>query len=188
MIAAMNQPKRKLHPYKYLLWVGIASIVMLFAGFSSAFIVKSHQANWLSFRVPGIFYYSTAVILASSLTIMLSRKAFLNRDNKGYRTWLGVTGLLGILFIALQYLGFANLWHQGVTLTRNVSFSFLYVIVGIHALHLLGGVVSVAILFFKSLRKKRRVYVSLDIDLMNTYWHFMDLLWIYLIVFLMVVG
>lgn len=185
MMATMKQAKPKLHPYKYILWIAIATIVMLFAGFSSAFIVKSHQANWIHFRVPGIFYYSTAILLVSSLTIMLSRKAFLARNIGSYRTWLGVTGLLGVVFIVLQYLGFANLWGQGITLTRNVSFSFLYLIVGVHALHVLGGVVAVIYIFLKSMSQKRRVYSSLDIDLMSTYWHFMDLLWIYLLVFLL---
>lgn len=188
MIAAMKESKSSVHPYKYLLWIGMVSIVMIFAGLSSAFIVKSNQANWISFDVPLIFYYSSAVILISSGTIILSRKAFLQRNMPGYRNWLGITGLLGLLFIVLQYIGFAHLWEQGITLTRNVSFSFLYLIVGVHALHVLGGLVAIAIIYIKSLNRKKMVYSSVNIDLAATYWHFVDLLWWYLLIFLIMVG
>lgn len=184
MIAVMKQEKKRMHPLKFVMWAGCASIVMMFAGLSSAYIVKRNQTNWLTFDIPLIFYYSTAVILLSSVTIMLSRKAFISHQMKQYKRWLFLTTFLGLIFVLLQYLGFQALWENGITLTRNVSFSFLYIIVGLHALHVLGGVIALVIMYLKSFSKKRKNYNQIYIDLMNTYWHFVDLLWIYLLLFL----
>jgi cytochrome c oxidase subunit 3 len=86
----------------------------------------------------------------------------------------------------LQYEGFKDLWENGFTVTRNVSFSFFYVIVGMHALHVAGGVVALLLMYLKSHSKRRKNYNQLYIDLMNTYWHFVDILWIYLLVFLII--
>lgn len=184
----MNAKTGRTSPQKYLLWIAIASIVMMFAGLSSAFIVKRSQANWLSFNVPLIFYYSTAAILLSSISIMVARKTFVERKISRYTFWLGATTLLGIAFVVFQIMGFTELWNQGITVTRNVSFSFLYVIVGLHALHVLGGLVALIILFFQSMSRKRKVYSSVAIDIMSTYWHFVDVLWLYLLIFLIVEG
>jgi cytochrome c oxidase subunit 3 len=187
MIAVVNEQKNRLHPLKYAMWIGLGSIIMMFAGLSSAYIVKRNQANWLTFDIPLIFWYSTAVIILSSITIILSRKAFQNRNMKQYKNWLGATFLLGVVFVWMQYFGFVQLWASGITITRNVSFSFLYVIVGLHALHVFGGVIALLILFLKSFSTKTKNYSSVSIDLMNTYWHFVDFLWIYLLIFLVMI-
>lgn len=187
MIAVMKEEKNRIHPLKFVMWAACASIVMMFAGLSSAYIVKRNQTNWLTYDIPVIFYYSTALIIFSSITIILCRKAFINRQMKQYKSWLAVTTLLGITFVLLQYEGFTELWANGITLTRNVSFSFLYIIVGLHAVHVLGGVIALIIMYLKSFSSKRKNYSSISIDLMNTYWHFVDLLWIYLLLFLIVI-
>ncbi len=187
MIAVMNDQKTRLHPHKFALWIALASIVMMFAGLSSAYIVKRNQANWLTFDLPLIFWYSTAVIIISSITIMLSRKAFMNREMQNYKRWLVVTLVLGIAFVFMQYIGFKQLWHNGITLTKNVSFSFLYIIVGLHAVHVIGGVIALIISLLKSVSAKRKTYSTMPIDLMNTYWQFVDLLWIYLLIFLLMI-
>lgn len=187
MIAVMNEEKKSIHPLKFVMWSACASIVMMFAGLSSAYIVKRNQGNWFTFDIPIIFYYSTAVIILSSATIILARKAFISRQMKQYKTWLALTTLLGFVFVLLQYLGFRELWASGITLTRNVSFSFLYIIVGLHAVHVLGGVIALIIMYFKSISKKRKNYSTIPIELMNTYWHFVDGLWIYLLLFLVII-
>jgi cytochrome c oxidase subunit III len=187
MIAVMTGEKNKIHPLKFVMWAACASIVMMFAGLSSAYIVKRNQANWLTYDVPLIFWYSTIIIVASSLTIFLSRKAFINREMAKYKTWLAVTTILGIVFVFMQYTGFQQLWASGITLTRNVSFSFLYIIVGLHALHVVGGVVALVVLYLKSFSVKRKNYSAIPIDLMSTYWHFVDFLWIYLLIFLVMI-
>ena len=188
MVVAMNQEKKIIHPLKFIMYIGCASIVMIFAGLSSAYLVKRSQANWLTYHIPVIFFYSTAVIILSSITLMLSRKSFINREMKHYKMWLLFSVILGFTFILLQYLGFKELWANGITLTRNVAFSFLYVIVAVHALHVLGGAIALLIMYLKSFSKSKKNYNQIYIDLMNTYWHFVDFLWIYLLIFLIYIG
>ncbi len=184
MIAVMKEQRKRIHPHKFTLWIGLASIVMMFTGLTSAYIVKRSLSDWITFDLPRIFWYSTAVILISSLTIMASRKFFKERRMLQYRTWLIVTLVLGIAFVIMQYIGFTQLWHNGVTLTRNVAFSFLYIIVGLHALHLVGGIVALIISLAKAFNRKIKSYNIVPVDIVNTYWHFVDLLWIYLFIFL----
>ena len=184
MIAVMKEQKNRIHPYKFTLWIGLASIVMMFTAFTSAYIIKRNLANWITFELPTIFFYSTGVILLSSLTIIKSRNYFRQRDMVQYRRWLLSSLMLGITFVFMQFIGFTQLWNNGITLTRNVSFSFLYIIVGLHALHVAGGVIAIAIVLVKAYSIKRKSYSMIPIDMLNTYWHFVDLLWIYLLVFL----
>jgi cytochrome c oxidase subunit 3 len=187
MDLVMNDQRKRIHPHKFTLWVGIGSIIMMFAGFTSAYIVKRNLANWITFDLPIIFWYSTAVIILSSLTIMISRNSFKQGEMAKYRRWLAVTMLLGIVFVVMQTIGFINLWQSGVTLTRNVSFSFLYIIVGLHALHVIAGVIALLVTLIKAFSIRRKTYSTVPIDLMSTYWHFVDFLWIYLLVFLVLI-
>ena len=187
MIAVMKEERNRIHPLKFTMWAACASIVMMFAGLSSAYIVKRNQGNWFTFDIPIIFYYSTAVIILSSVTIILTRKAFINRQMKQYKMWLAITSLLGVMFVLLQYLGFRELWASGITLTRNVSFSFLYIIVGLHAVHVLGGVIALISMYWKSFSRRSKNYSPIYIELMGTYWHFVDGLWIYLLLFLIII-
>jgi cytochrome c oxidase subunit III len=184
MVAVMNEPKNRIHPHKFTLWIGLASIVMMFTGLTSAYIVKRNMANWITFDLPLIFWYSTAVIILSSITVMVSRNYFRQREMIQYRLWLAITLTLGVVFVIMQIIGFNQLWHNGITLTKNVSFSFLYIIVGLHALHVIGGIVALIVLLVKAYSLKRKNYSPVPIELMNIYWHFVDFLWIYLIVFL----
>jgi cytochrome c oxidase subunit 3 len=187
MSTAVMEQRKKIHPTMFTLWVGIASIVMMFAGLTSAYIVKRNQANWVTFDLPLVFWYSTVIILISSVTLHLSQKAFKQRDMSRYRLLVVVSMVLGLLFIAMQGIGFNQLWVKGITLTKNVSFSFLYVIVGLHSLHVLGGVVALVVLFANAFSAKIRSYNIVPLEVISTYWHFVDLLWIYLLVFLLMI-
>ena len=184
MIAVMKQEKKRIHPHKFTLWIALTSIIMMFTGLTSAYIIKRNLANWITFELPTIFWYSTAVIIISSITIILSRNYFRQRQMKQYRIWLAITLVLGISFVLMQYIGFTQLWHSGITLTKNVSFSFLYILVGLHALHVIGGIVALIIILVKAYSIKVKNYNIVPVDLMNTYWHFIDILWIYLLIFL----
>ena len=182
--AMMNDTqRRKIHPHKFTLWVGIGSIIMMFAGLTSAYIVKREQPNWISFELPVVFTYSTAVILLSSLTIQLAVKAFKDRNMLRYRRFVSVTVLLGALFIVLQWIGFEQLWKSGLKLNGAGAAQFMYIIFGLHALHVLGGVVALLLLVFRAFRRKVRSYNPVPVEVTSTYWHFVDLLWIYLFVF-----
>ncbi|CAN5289162.1 cytochrome c oxidase subunit 3 [soil metagenome] len=183
----MNEPTKKIHPHKFTLWIAIGSIVMMFAGLTSAYIVKRNQPNWITFDLPLVFWYSTAIMLASSITIYFSQRSLKEKNMRAYRRFLIITTVLGMAFILLQIIGFLQLRDAGFTLTKNVSISFLYIIVGLHAVHVLGGVMALWIMFFKAFSTKRKLYSAVPIDMMSTYWHFVDGLWIYLLVFLLMI-
>ena len=183
---AMEQ-RKKIHPHKFTLWVGIGSLLMMFAGFTSAYIVKRNQANWQTFDLPQFFWYSTAAIVLSSVTIYLAEKAFKQRMMQKYRSLVVATLILGVLFFVFQTLGFVQLWNKGITLQANVSYSFLYVIVMAHAAHVLGGLIALIVLFAKAFSTKTRNYNSVPVELVSTYWHFVDILWIYLLIFLIMI-
>jgi cytochrome c oxidase subunit III len=187
MMATVSEEQRaKLHPHKFTLLVAIGSIVMMFAGFTSAYVVKSNQANWLQFNMPPMFWYSTAVMLTSSLTIFLAAKAFKAREMARYRLLVTITAGLGIAFVILQCLGFSYLEQHGVKLIgagSNAAGSFIGVITGVHMLHVLGGVVALLVMFFKAYSRRRKNYSSTGIEMVGIYWHFVDFLWIYLFLF-----
>ena len=184
MQTELIQTKNKIHPHKFTLWVGMGSIVMMFAGLTSAYIVKRNQANWQTFDIPVFFFYSTVVILLSSVTLQLSLKAFKERQMEQYRRKMTLTMLLGVLFIVTQTIAFRDFWNAGMTLQGNVSFSFLYVIVGLHALHVIGGVIALIVMSIKAYSSKKKNYSMVPVELICTYWHFVDVLWVYLLVFL----
>ena len=179
--------QNKIHPHKFTLWVGIGSILMMFAGLTSAYIVKRNQANWQTFDLPRAFWYSTAIILASSGTMGASLRSFREREMRRYRLLMTATMILGVLFIVTQLFGFKNLWEQGITLQANVSYSFMYVIVGLHGLHVIGGVIALIVMSLNAFRTRTRNYSVVPVEVMSTYWHFVDGLWVYLLVFLLLI-
>ena len=187
MTTVVMEQKKRIHPHKFTLWVGIGSILMMFAGLTSAYIVKRNQSGWQAFDLPMQFWFSTGVIIASSATMYIALRAFRQREMTRYRSLVTATLVLGVLFIVLQTLGFQQLWLKGIRLNGNVSYSFLYVIVGLHAAHVLAGVVALLLTFAKAFSKKTRSYDVVPVEMMNTYWHFVDVLWIYLLIFLLMI-
>ena len=185
-----KEPGKKIHPHKFTLWVAIASILMMFAGLTSAFIVKSNLVGWRDIKMPNIFWVSTAVIVLSSLTIQMALRAFRQREMKNYRSLMGLTVVLGAAFIVLQWLGFKELWeHQNIRFKGVAAAGqFLYVIFGLHALHVVGGVIALIVLFGKAFLGKTKVYSSVPVEVAATYWHFVDILWIYLLLFFIIIG
>ncbi len=176
----------------FAMWLGIGSIIMMFAGFTSAYIVRRAGGNWVEYKLPDLFWVSTVVILLSSITLYIAHKAFKSDNRQRYRLFLGITLLLGLGFVGLQYAGWKELMGYGILLEGNPSGAFLYVISGMHAAHVLGGILFLVIFFIKSLRnldpvKKLMQDINpektLGVDIMATYWHFVDILWIYLFVF-----
>lgn len=183
----IEQQKNKIHPHKFTLWVGIGSILMMFAGLTSAYIVKRNMANWISFELPNAFWISTAVVALSSVVMVMAVKAFKNRRLSNYRLLLLASFVLGLIFIFTQILGFSQLVNQGVSLGKTSSVDFLYVIVGLHALHVLGGVIVLIVMLLKAFSAKTRTYAQVPVDLISTYWHFVGILWAYLLIFLIMI-
>lgn len=184
-----EQQHRRLHPHKFALWVAIASILMMFAGLTSAFIVKSNQAGWRTFVLPNIFWVSTVLILGSSLTMLMAVKAFKNRGLQQYRSLLGITFVLGVAFVICQVLGFEQLWNNNVQFKgASGAGQFFYAIAGLHAIHVIGGVVALLVIFLKSIAGKTKSYDAIPVEVMSMYWHFVDLLWLYLMIFFIILG
>ena len=181
-----SKEKKRIHPHKFTLWVGMGSIFMMFAGLTSAYIVRRNQANWLEFGLPKIFWYSTLVIIISSVSMHLSFKAFKSREMGRYRTLITITAVLGLLFAVLQGLGFNQLHNNGIKLLgqgSNPAASFLVIITGLHMLHVLGGVIALLIIFIRAFSSRLKNYSTVPVELVSIYWHFVDILWIYLFIF-----
>lgn len=190
--------KRKIHPHKFALWIALGSISMMFAGLTSGYIVRKAQDHWRYYNLPTLFWYSTVVILLSSITIFLATKAFKNRQISRYRTLMLLTIALGIGFCLLQYMGFYQLYHVAqpvrmdgqvlneftpVKVNGNPSESFLFIIAGLHLAHIAGGIIAMVITFIRSFRTRVKVYNSTGLEIVGGYWHFVDILWIYLFIF-----
>jgi cytochrome c oxidase subunit 3 len=183
MTETVSTQRKKIHPHKFTMWVGIGSIVMMFAGLTSAYIVKREQAEWTSVVVPGIFYYSTIVMLVSSLTVQMALKGFKERNMHLYRRLITLTALLGIAFIAMQIMGFLQLTRGGIKLEGAGAQAFLYIIFGLHAVHVLGGAIALLIMLIRAFSARIRNYNPVPVEVAATYWHFVDLLWVYLFIF-----
>jgi cytochrome c oxidase subunit III len=183
-----NQQRKRIHPHKFTMWVAIGSIVMMFAGLTSAFIVKSNQTSWVPVTIPMVFWISTAVIIASSITIQLALRSFKQRGMNQYRGLIALTLVLGAAFVLLQWMGFQDLWSQKITFTGSGAGQFLYVIFGLHAIHVIGGVITLIVMFIRAFIGKTKLYSSVPVEVAAIYWHFVDLLWIYLLFFFIVIG
>jgi cytochrome c oxidase subunit 3 len=172
---------------KPLLYVGMVSIVMLFAGLTSAYVVRADNGNWLVFELPGIAILSTAVIITSSLTMLGAQLAIRKNNLRMTSIYLFLTLILGLAFFFTQIEGWKQLTAQQIFFVgkySNASGSFLYLIALVHLAHMSGGVISLIVTFTKSLLKKYSAEDTLGIELTAIYWHFLDLLWVYLFLFL----
>lgn len=183
----VSEQKKRIHPHKFTLWVAIGSIIMMFAGLTSAYIVKRDQPGWTTFDMPRTFLLSTAVILLSTLTMQISLKSFRERKMDRYRGFITVTAILGLVFVVLQWIGFTQIWDSGVTFRGSGAGQFLFVIAGLHALHVIGGVIALLVMFIKAYRTNVRSYNIVPVEVVSSYWHFVDILWIYLLIFFLLV-
>ncbi len=174
-----------INPRKFVLWLIIVASVMLFAGFTSAYIVRRGEGNWELFNLPSNFIYSTMVIVLSSVSMQLST-VFAKKTNYSKASLsLWITLGLGIFFCLLQYLGWKQLIADNVYFAfSNPSNSFVYVITGVHLAHVIGGIVFLTIVSFQSLSKNKINGINVYHSMCNTYWHFIGILWVYLYFFL----
>ena len=174
--------------YKLLLLFAMLSMTMMFAGLTSAFVVSKSRPDWLKdFVLPSAFYVSTALILLGSLTMHMAKK-YIQKDQRAATTkMLWATLVLGILFFVFQFIGFQQIISQGYYFTgsaSSITTTFLYVVTLTHLLHLLGGIISLVVIIYNHFKQKYNSSQTLGIELGAMYWHFLDLLWIYLFLFL----
>ena len=182
-----NNTRLGMHPLKFSLWLIIISIIMMFAAFTSAYIVRREEGNWLEYDLPGILLVNTVIIVLSSVTMQMAYTAAKNNNLKLLKLMLLATLGLGIAFLVGQWNGWAELVQNNVYFGgsgSNPAGSFLYVLTGVHGFHLITGLIFVAITYFSSLKYKVHSKNMLRIYLCTTYWHFLGGLWLYLYIFL----
>ena len=177
-----------MNPKKFAFWLGLVSIVMFFAALTSAYIVRKADAGWNVFELPTVLKYSTAVILLSSVTMHWSYLAAKKDELEKVKLGMVVTTILGIAFLVLQFESYGDLVQRGLYFTgpgSNVSSSFLYVITLAHAAHIVSGVIFLIYALIKVFGNKVHSNNMLMMESCTTYWHFLDLLWVYLYCFLL---
>ena len=173
---------------KMMLWFGIISLVMSFAGLTSAFIVSSSREDWLeNFILPSAFTYSTLIIVLSSVLLFLAKKTFKNSQSAITTSLLIGAFVLGIAFIYSQVQGFNQIIESGYNFTgptSNITMSYVYVIAVVHIIHVLAGIICLFVVIINQLNKKYSNKNRLGFDLASNFWHFVDILWVYLFIFL----
>jgi cytochrome c oxidase subunit III len=180
-------------PYSFMLWLAVFGIALVFLALSSVYSTRFGNANWgMAFKLPKIFWLSTGVILLSSFSLHFANQALQKEHFGRFRALLIGTLGLGILFIVLQILGWREMIQMGILLKNSLAGAFLYLISGLHILHIVGGLVYLFITIIQTLR--HRSYVDafvysvnppnqLRLQLVTRYWHFVDILWLCLFIF-----
>ena len=173
--------------YKLGVQVGSGGIVMIFAAFTSALVVRSGLGgDWQAFDLPGVLWLSTAVLLLSSISIEKAKRAMRDGLESALQRWLNLTAILGAVFLVTQLIGWRQLDDRGIYLATNPSSSFFYVLTAGHGLHLFGGLLALTYVVFRVWRASPWATKEAAIEGAALYWHFMDGLWVYLFVLLLV--
>lgn len=178
---------RSMHPKKFAMWLFIVSIGMLFAAWTSAYMVKRGEPGWSSFELPIQFWINSVIIALSSVTMIWGHRCLKQDKFETAKLALSVTTILGVAFLAGQFLAWdkmveMNYYFAGMG--SNTSSSFIYVLTGVHGAHIVGGVIYLILLLIAVFRGKVHSGNMTMMDLCATYWHFLDVLWLYLFVFL----
>ncbi|MDN3494164.1 cytochrome c oxidase subunit 3 [Winogradskyella bathintestinalis] len=176
---------------KMMLWFGIGSLIMSFAGLMSAFIVSSKQRlneDWLvDFQLPNAFLISLVLILLSSLTFHLGKKALSENKMKMVTIWLLVTLGLGVAFVYSQFIGFGEIIATGYNFTgptSNITMSYIYIITVLHIAHVIAGLICLIVVIYNHFKQKYNANNMLGFELAANFWHFVDMLWLVLFLFL----
>lgn len=180
------QATRSINPKIFTMWLFIVSIIMLFAAFTSAYLVRKAEGNWVEFKLPDLFSWSTGVLILSSISMHSALLAAKKDQFNALRISISITFVLGLLFLAMQYYGWVQLVEMNVYFVGNPSGSFVYVLSGLHGLHLVSGLIVLIFALVAAFRFKINAKALTQIKICSTYWHFLDVLWLYLFVFLLI--
>lgn len=183
----MDRPKQilSMHPQKFALWLFIVSVMMMFAALTSAYIVKQADNNWLLFDMPDAFVYTSIVIVLSSVTMHWAYLSAKKDNISQAKAAVLSTFVLGIIFLIGQYLSWSELVEMDVYFVGNPAGSFIYVLTGLHGLHLISALIFLFIVFIAVFRYKVHSKRLNRIEMCTTYWHFLGGLWLYLYFFLL---
>ena len=177
---------RSINPKVFTMWLFIVSIIMLFAAFTSAYLVRKAEGNWVEFEMPSLFSYSTGVLILSSISMHYSLLTAKKDQFNALRMSISITFVLGLLFLAMQFYGWIQLVEMNVYFVGNPSGSFVYVLSGLHGLHLVSGLIVLIFALVAAFRLRINAKQLTQIKICATYWHFLDALWLYLFVFLLI--
>jgi len=180
--------EKKIRAKKMMLWFGIGSLIMSFAGLTSAVIVSSKRPDWLKdFQLPEAFIISTVIIIFSSITLVLAKRALKKDIRQETTLWLLITLGLGLAFIYTQFVGFGQIVNSGYNFTgptSNITMSFVYIIAVAHILHVIAGLISLMVVIYNHFKQEYNSSQMLGFELSVTFWHFVDGLWLFLFLFL----
>ncbi len=185
----LEEHKQHLRAKRMMLWFGIGSLVMGFAAFTSAYIVSHERDDWLSdYELPSAFYYSTIIIVLSSISMFLAYRAVKKEQNSQGMLLLLLTFALGIVFGVLQFIGFDQIiedfGYNFTGPTSSISYTYVYLIAVVHLAHVAAGLIALIVVIYNHYKQKYAQGQTLGIELAATFWHFVDLLWLYLFFFL----
>lgn len=182
-----REPKTPLamDPIKFILWLFLVSIIMLFASQTSAYLVRRAEGNWLEFAMPKIFWYSTVVLVISSAMMHWAYLAAKKDQFKQLKIAISVTFVLGLVFLWMQFEGWKQLVAMNVYFVGNPSGSFFYVFTGLHGFHIVTGLIVLITALTAAFRLNVHSKNLRRIQICATYWHFLDILWLYLFIFLL---
>lgn len=183
-----TQKEKHIRAKKMMLWFGIVSLIMSFAAWTSAFIVSSKRDDWLvNFELPQAFFVSLIVIIVSSITMILAKRS-LKKNQIGTTTiWLLVTFILGLVFVNNQIIGFDQIIAEGYNFTgptSNITMSYVFLIAAVHIAHVAVGLICLLVVLYKNFKKRYSSENMLGFELAANFWHFVDILWVYLFLFL----
>lgn len=184
IVEEANKPLA-MNPKKFALWLFIASVIMIFAALTSAYIVRQADGNWMMFDLPNSLWITSAIILVSSATMHWAYLSAKTDNLEGTKLAISITTVLGLAFLIGQFIAWGDLVERNVYFVGNPSGSFVYVISGLHGLHIVGGVFFLLIVLVATFRFKVHSKKMSQIEMCATYWHFLDGLWLYLFVFLL---
>ncbi|MDN3723382.1 cytochrome c oxidase subunit 3 [Aequorivita sp. SDUM287046] len=173
---------------KNILWFGIISLTMSFAGLTSAYVVSKERPDWIAnFEIPQAFFISLGLILTSSITFHFAHNAIKKQQNRMGMLLLLSTLILGILFVIFQFVGFSEIVESGYYFTgpaSSITTSFIYLVVLLHVAHVFGGLIALLTVIYNHYKLKYENGKTLGVELAATFWHFVDVVWIYLFLFL----
>jgi cytochrome c oxidase subunit 3 len=178
-------PVLSVNKWKFMIWLFIITIMMLFASQTSAYLVRRAEGNWAEFEVPQIFWFSTFVLLISSVSMHWALISTRKNNQQKLKIAVILTFVFGIIFLLMQYLGWQELQQQGVFLKGNPSGSFFYIFTGLHMAHLLLGLGILVATLIMTFKMQVNAENTILVEVCATAWHFLDILWIYLFVFLL---
>ncbi len=187
MITEITGPKiKRIHPKKFALWMALVSMIMFFTALTSAYIVRKAAGNWYAFEIPKEFFLSGGVALVNSVLLHVAYRLYKERNYTIFKLLISLGFVLGVAFVVLQYLGWLALNGQGVYAQTNQSSSFFLILTLSHGLHVIGAITALMVSWIYAIRPSTTAWTEkrqLRLELTFTFWHFVDILWIYLLIF-----